>query len=153
MPAEPCPICDGHRGEGPLVAPVVWRDDLVWVKHVVERAMPVTLGHLVVETARHTAYVDSLTDHEAAAIGLARRRAAVALRAELEAEGVHAFVSNRALEHFHEHVLVRHAGTPGDVLWHQAADAPSARRGDVDDVQELCRRLARHFPSSRPSPA
>lgn len=147
MPDPPCLICAGQRGEGGLVAPVVWRDDLVWVKHVVDRPAPVTLGHLVVETDRHAPYVDSLTDQEAAAVGLARRRAAVALRAELHAEAVHAFVSNRAQEHFHEHVLVRHPGTPTDVLWHQVADAASARHGDIEDVQELCRRLARHFPS------
>lgn len=148
MPDPPCLICAGQRGNGPLIAPAVWFDDLVWVKHVVDRPTPVTLGHLVVETSRHAPYVDSLTDQEATAVGLARRRAAVALRAELDVEAVHAFVSNRALEHFHEHVLVRHAGTPADVPWHQAADAPSAVRGDLDDVQELCRRLARHFPSS-----
>lgn len=148
MTEPSCQICAGHRGEGVLVAPVVWCDDLVWVKHVVNRPAPVTLGHLVVETSRHAAHVDSLTDREAAAVGLARRRAAVGLRAELDAEAVHAFVSNRAMEHFHEHVLVRHRGTPADVPWHQVSDAPSARRGDLDDVQELCRRLARHFPSS-----
>lgn len=148
MTEPSCQICAGHRGEGVLVAPVVWRDDLVWVKHVVDRPAPVALGHLVVETGRHAAYVDSLTDQEAAAVGLARRRSAMALRAELEVEAVHAFVSNRAMEHFHEHVLVRHRGTPADVPWHQVSDTPSARRGDLDDVQELCRRLARHFPSS-----
>ena len=84
---------------------MVWRDDLVWVKHVVDRAMPVPLGHLVVETARHTAYVDSLSDDEAAALGVARRRAAVALRAELDVDAVHAYLSNRSLEHVHERLI------------------------------------------------
>lgn len=153
MPDPPCLICAGQRGEGPAVAPVVWCDDLVWVKHVVDRPAPLTLGHLVVETSRHAPYVDSLTDQEAAALGLARRRAAAALRAELEIEAVHAFVSNRTLEHFHEHVLVRHPGTPADVPWHQVAGAPYAGRGGLDDVQKLCRRLALHFPAADASPA
>ena len=44
------------------MAPVVWRDDLVWVKHLVNRPMPVTLGHLIVGTDRHAPFLDSLTD-------------------------------------------------------------------------------------------
>ncbi|WP_300644778.1 hypothetical protein [Nocardioides sp.] len=147
MPAGSCPICAGHRGEGPLVAPVVWHDDLVWVKHVVDRAMPVPLGHLVVETARHTAYVDSLRDDEAAALGVARRRAAVALRAELDVEAVHAYLSNRSLEHVHEHVVARYHGTPSAVPWHESAEWIDAPRGDLATVTALCERLARHFPS------
>lgn len=145
MPTDPCPICAGHRGKGPLVAPVVWRDDLVWVKHVVDRAMPVPLGHLVVETARHTTYVDSLTDEEAAALGVARLRAAIALRAELDAEAVHAYLSNRALEHVHEHVVVRHRGTPDTLPWHEVTEWTGTPRGDLADVETLCERLARHF--------
>lgn len=148
MDADPCPICAGHRSEGPLVAPVVWRDDLVWVKHVVDRTMPVPLGHLVVETARHTAYVDSLRDDEAAALGVARRRAAVALRAELDVEAVHAYLSNRSLEHVHEHVVARHRGTPDSHSWHQSAEWTGAPRGDLATVTALCERLAQHFPAS-----
>lgn len=123
MDADPCPICAGHRSEGPLVAPVVWRDDLVWVEHVVDRAMPVPLGHLVVETARHTAYVDSLRDDEAAALGVARRRAAVALRAELDVEAVHAYLSNRSFEHVHG--VVR---APGPALPRRLRSPISCRR-------------------------
>ena len=146
MTAPACPICAGHRGKGDLVAPVVWRDDFVWIKHLVNRPMPVTLGHLLVETDRHAPYLDSLTDEETQAIGRAIRDAAKALRAELEIEAVHAMVINTRLEHFHEHIVVRHRGTPPDYLWHQVDEWPDAPRGDASEVAMLCERLARHFP-------
>ncbi|MFJ6134263.1 HIT family protein [Janibacter terrae] len=145
MTAPACPICAGHRGEGDLVAPVVWRDDLVWVKHLVNRPMPVTLGHLLVETDRHAPHLDSLTDEEAEAIGRAIRNAAKALRAELDIDAVHAMVVNTRLEHFHEHIVVRHRGTPPEYSWHQVDEWPDAPRGEASEVAMLCERLARHF--------
>jgi diadenosine tetraphosphate (Ap4A) HIT family hydrolase len=125
---------------------VVWRDDLVWVKHLVNRPMPVTLGHLLVETDRHAPYVDSLTDEESAAVGRAVRDAARALRSELDVEAVHAMVINTRLEHFHEHVVVRHRGTPTEHPWHQVDDWSDAPSGGPSEVASLCKRLARHFP-------
>jgi ATP adenylyltransferase len=140
-----CPICAGHRGEGDLVAPVVWRDDLVWVKHLVT-PMRATLGHLIVETARHAPFVHSLTDEESAAVGRAVRDSARALRSELDVDAVHAMVINTRHEHFHEHVVVRHRGTPTEYSWHQVDDWPDAPTGGPSEVARLCQRLARHFP-------
>jgi diadenosine tetraphosphate (Ap4A) HIT family hydrolase len=128
----------------------VWRDGLVWVKHVVDRFAPVPLGHLVVETDRHAPYLDSLTDAESAAVGRATRDAARALRAELDIEAVHAMVINTRLEHFHEHVVVRHRGTPPGFSWHQVDEWPGVPTGDASDVALLCERLARHFPRITP---
>ncbi len=129
-----------------MVAPVVWRDELVWAKHLVNRPMPVVLGHLLVETDRHAPFVDSLTDEESAAVGRAVRDAARALRCELDVDAVHAMVINTRLEHFHQHVLVRHRSTPAEYSWHQVDDWPGAPKGGPSDVAHLCERLARHFP-------
>lgn len=53
---EECAICAKHRGAGPLVAPVVWEDDLVVVSHAGGGGEePAVLGHLVVESRRHAA--------------------------------------------------------------------------------------------------
>ncbi len=128
------------------MAPVVWRDGLVWVKHVIDRPMPITLGHLIVETNRHAPYVDSLTDQEAVAVGLAVRNAARALRRELEVDAVHAYISNARMEHFHEHVIARHRGTPFEYAWHDVESWPEGLRGCVAEVTDLCNRLAQHFP-------
>lgn len=65
---------------------------------------------------------------------------AAALRAELEVEFVCTMVSGMTVDHFHEHVFVRHVGTPTDLPWREPwADAPT---GDIDDlVQRLRARL------------
>lgn len=142
-----CLICAKFRGEGPLVGPFAWENELVRVSHVLPGGAPVVLGHLIVETRRHAAYLDGLTDAEAAAVGRAVRRAAAALRAELDVAFIHSAVINFAMEHFHQHVYLRHMGTPAEFAWYRADEWPDAPHGDLAAVAELCRRLAGHFPA------
>ncbi|MEU0882804.1 HIT domain-containing protein [Lentzea sp. NPDC005914] len=122
---EGCLICAKHRGSGPLVGPVVFADDLVVVSHQPGSV----LGHLFVETRRHVATLDSLTVAEAEAVARAARLVAVGLRAELDPEFVFSAVVGRVVAHFHQHVFVRHQGTPETLAWHEDwAEAPT---GDV----------------------
>jgi ATP adenylyltransferase len=147
---DTCAICAKFRGEGPLAGPWIWQDALVRVSHVQpEPDATLALGHLVIDTRRHAAYLDGLSDQEAAAVGGAARDAARALRAELDAEFVHAAVVNASWEHFHQHVYVRHRGTPANFPWHRADEWPGAPHGDRRSIAELCGRLARHFPRIR----
>lgn len=120
-----CPLCRKHRGTGPLVGPVVYADDLV---HVPCRPTG-GLGYLFVETRRHVAGLDQLSDAEAEAVGRTTTRLARALRVELDIEHVHTLVAGLAVPHFHQHVFVRHAGTPPDHPWDQPW--PDAPRGDT----------------------
>jgi diadenosine tetraphosphate (Ap4A) HIT family hydrolase len=137
---EPCPICAKHRGGGPLVCPEVWSDDQVVVTH---RAESDLLGYLFVEPRRHVAGLGELTETEALAIARAVWLAARALRAELDVESVHTFVAGRAAAkvHLHQHVFVRHRGTPAGRGWLDV-DWPGAPHGDP---AELCERLRAHF--------
>lgn len=131
-----CLICAKHRGSGPLVGPVVWSSDLVVVSH-----RPVgMLGRVFVETRRHVATLDSLTVAEAEAVARAVRLAAVGLRAELDPEFVFSAVVGRQVAHFHQHVFVRHRGTPEALAWHE--DWPDAPAGDAGT---LCTKLRAHF--------
>lgn len=134
---DACPICAKHRGGGPLASPPVWSGELVVVTH---RPGPFP-GYLFVETRRHVASLDELTEPEVAAVARAAWVAARALRAELDPESVHSAVAGRSVAHFHQHVFVRHRGTPGELGWLDV-DWPGAPRGDVP---ALCGRLARHF--------
>jgi diadenosine tetraphosphate (Ap4A) HIT family hydrolase len=85
-------------------------------------------------------HLDELTPAEASAIGQARTVLARLLHAELEVELVQSFVSGRDVAHFHEHVFVRHVGTPTDVDWSQPwADAPSG------DIPAFTSRLKNRF--------
>ena len=132
-----CPVCEKHAGRGPLVGPVVHQDVLLHVAHRADGS----LGHVFVETRRHVAHLDQLSDAEAEAVGRTVVRLARALRAELDVEHVHTFVAGLAVAHFHQHVLVRHVGTPAGHPWSEPW--PGAPRGDVDAlVVRLRRRLA-----------
>ncbi|MFS8100964.1 HIT domain-containing protein [Lentzea alba] len=131
-----CLICAKHRGDGPLVGPVVFTDDLVVVSHRPAGA----LGYLFVETRRHVATLDALTVAEAEAVGRAARSAAVGLRAELDPLFVFSAIAGRAVAHFHQHVFARHQGTPDELPWHEEwADAPTG------DAAELTERLRAYF--------
>lgn len=131
--AADCVLCAKQRGEGPWVCPVIYADDLVLVTH---RATG-SLGYVFLETTRHVAYVHQLTDAEAAAVGRIRTQVASALAAELEAEFVFTLVSGVSVAHFHEHVFVRHVGTPPDVPWREPwSGAPT---GDIEALVERLR--------------
>lgn len=140
-----CPLCLKHRGEGPLVGPVVYADHLVLVSH---RAAG-SLGYLYVDSRRHVPSLDGLSDEEAEAVGRITVRLARALRRELDVEAVHTATAGLGVAHFHQHVFVRHVGTPAAYdWWQQWPGAP------VGDVHELSRRLARQLapPPGPPAP-
>ena len=128
-----CPLCAKQRGEGAFVCAVIYADDLVVVTH---RATG-SLGYVFIETTRHVPYVHQLTDAEAAAVGRIRSRVAAALAAELPVEHVFTMVSGRDVEHFHEHVFVRHIGTPPDLAWGEPW--PDAPTGDIGVLVERLR--------------
>jgi len=130
---DDCPLCAKQRGEGAFVCPVIYADDLVVVTH---RATG-SLGYAFIETTRHVPYVHQLTDAEAAAVGRIRSRVAAALAVELPVEHVFTMVVGTGVAHFHEHVFVRHVGTPPDLPW----DAPwaGAPTGDIDSLVDRLR--------------
>ena len=115
---------------------MIYSDELVFVAH---RATG-SLGYTFIETRRHAPYLDDLTDAEAAAIGRVTSRLARGLRAELEVDFVHTAVSGMGVAHFHEHVFVRHCGTPEQYTWWQQwPEAP------VGDIPALAKRLGAYF--------
>jgi diadenosine tetraphosphate (Ap4A) HIT family hydrolase len=142
QPETDCPICAKHRGEGPLVGHVVGENELLLVSHrPVGDDGTAALGYLFVEPRRHVPYLDDLTEAEAEAIGRVVRRAAAGLRTELAVDFVFSIIAGMSVAHFHQHLFVRHAGTPeefGFMAGHEWADAP---RGDAQAIEELCGRL------------
>jgi ATP adenylyltransferase len=141
-----CPICAKHRGEGPLTGPRVWTGEHVTVYHRPPgEDGTAVLGHLFVETIRHVPYLDSLTDAEAAAVGIAVSRLARGMRAELPAEHVFTAVIGTGVPHYHQHVIARHPGTPDTYAWHASHDWPDAPRGTEPEIADVCRRLTAHL--------
>ncbi|MEV7094143.1 HIT domain-containing protein [Amycolatopsis sp. NPDC051045] len=119
------------------MGPIVWSDELVVVSHRPGR-FP---GYLFVETRRHVASLDELTEAEALGVARAAWSGARALRAELDPESVHSAIAGRSVAHFHQHVFVRHRDTPAGLGW-MDVDWPGAPR---EDVAGLCGRLSVHF--------
>lgn len=144
---DDCLICGKHRGEGPLVAPVIWSDDVIVVTHIPPVGDETTafVGHLVIETRRHAPYLDDLNDEEAAAVGRAARTAARAIRVEFNAEYVFSGVIGLGVAHFHEHVWPRHPGTPERIEWHAVDEWDDAPRAAGAELEEICERLRPRF--------
>ncbi|MBC6450358.1 histidine triad (HIT) protein [Actinokineospora sp. HBU206404] len=126
-----------------MVGPQIWADEHVIVSHqpVGDDATTV-LGYLFVESRRHAPSLDALTEVEAGAAARAAWRAARALRAEFDPEFVFSAIVGRRVAHFHQHLFVRHRGTPEHYSWMESAEWPGAKRGGVDEVVELSARLA-----------
>ena len=140
-----CPICAKHRGEGPLVGPVVWEDDVLMLSHgPVDEQGTAVLGYLFVEPRRHVPYLPDLTEAEAEAIARVVHRAAIGLRTELRPDFVFSAIVGTGVAHFHQHLFVRHAGTPARYEWMASGRWPDAPRGSLDDVVDLCGRLRRY---------
>ena len=144
---EDCPICAKHRGEGPLKGELVGRWDGFWVYHAPPREDgTAALGYLFIETDRHAPHLEDLTGEEASALGRLRSHLALALNDALGAENVFSAVIGRGVAHFHEHLFVRHTGTPADVPWDESDD--HAPRADAAAVERLARELRSRLPDS-----
>ncbi|NES30306.1 histidine triad (HIT) protein [Micromonospora terminaliae] len=144
--AEDCLICQKHRGEGALVGPLVWEDRDVIVTHrPAAEDSPTFLGYLFVETRRHAPSLDTLTESEAMAVARAVWVGARALRSELGPEFVFSAIVGRQVAHFHQHLFVRHPGTPAQHGWMDVDEWTGAPRGDAPRVAALCARLRGYF--------
>ncbi|WP_094028451.1 HIT family protein [Nocardia cerradoensis] len=142
-----CVICDKHNGAGPLVSPVIYRDDLVVITHRGAQGEWARPGYLFVEPRRHVATLDLLDDAETIAFAHAVRASIGALRRVLEPTHVFTFVAglSAAGVHFHQHVFTRPADTASDVPWHNA-DTPDAPRIPASGLHALCTELAAALP-------
>ena len=137
-----CFVCRKHRGEEAVPGGPIYQDDLIYVSH--NAAQPggtVYLGWCFVEPRRHAPGLGDLTDAEAQAIGGMVARLSRALKAELGAEHVYAFVIGDRVPHLHVHVIVRHPGAPQEYWGVHVDEWPDAPTGDEAEVAALVARL------------
>lgn len=142
MEQRACFICRKHRGAEAVPGGPIYQDDLVYVSHAApsgdEQAY---LGWCLVEPRRHAPGLADLADEEGRVIGLLVARLSRALKAELDAEHVYAFVLGHHVEHLHVHVIVRHPGAPREYWGVRVDEWPDAPRGDETRVAALVARL------------
>jgi ATP adenylyltransferase len=144
-----CDLCRKHASADPGVGRLIARLDGFWVFHAPaadDGRAP--LGYLYLESDRHAPFLADLTDDEAAALGRIRSRLAAGLREAFDPEFVFAAVIGRSIPHFHEHLFVRHRGTPTDVSWDASDEA--APRADAAQVAALVERLRAALGAAEP---
>ena len=137
-----CFVCRKHRGKEPVPGGPIYEDNLVYASHA--RIPPegrAYLGWCFVEPCRHTPGLSELTDAEAKAVGWLIARLSRALKAELEAERVYAFVLGDQVPHLHVHLIPRHRGTPREYWGVKVDEWPKAREGDESEIAALVARL------------
>lgn len=145
-----CFICRKHRGEEPAPGGAIYVDDVVYASH---RAPPpdgrVYLGYCFVEPRRHAAGLAELRDEEAQAIGRLVARLSRALRAELHAENVYAFVLGDRVPHLHIHLIPRHPGAPREYWGVHVDEWPDAPQGGEAEIAALVARLRMRLHTKR----
>ena len=134
-----CPICEKHRGAGPLVGERLYEDEFVVASHAPAAAVDGYLGYVFVETRRHARGLADLSDDEAAAVAVVVSRVARALEAA-GAELVYSFVFDH-IAHHHVHVVARHPGTPQEHWGPRVVEWPDAPRGGEAEIRDLAHRL------------
>jgi len=137
-----CFVCRKHRGEEPVPGGAIYEDDLVYASH---KAPPpdgrAYLGWCFVEPCRHASGLADLTDAEAQAIGWLVARLSRALKAELNAEHVYAFVIGDRVPHLHVHLIPRHPGAPREYWGVRVDEWPEAPQGNEAEIAALVARL------------
>lgn len=139
---DPCPVCEKHQGRGPLASPPAWATEHVVVSHRGADADGLgVLGYLFVEPRRHVPSWDLMDAGEVAAVAEAAWLAARCLRRLLAPEGVFTAIVGRRIAHVHQHVFVRHAGTPEEIGWFGSSSWPGAPRVPGRELEAFAHRV------------
>jgi histidine triad (HIT) family protein len=137
-----CYVCRKHRGEEAVPGGPIYEGALIYASHV--RLSPdgrAYLGWCVVEPRRHAPGLADLRDAEAQAIGLLVSHLSCALKEELHAEHVYAFVLGDHVPHLHVHVVPRHPGAPQKYWGIHVDEWPEVPTGNEAEIAELVTRL------------
>ena len=137
-----CFVCRKHRGEETLPGGAIYANYLVFASHAAPPANGKTyLGWCLIEPLRHVAGLDGLTDAEAEDFGRLAAQLSRALKEELQAEHIYAFVLGHHVPHLHMHLLVRYPRTPREYWGVNIDEWPDAPKGDELEIAALVGRL------------
>jgi histidine triad (HIT) family protein len=146
---DDCVICRKHRGDPPTPGGLLYEDDLLQATHAFDvegRGTQSYLGHLIVETKRHTPWLGELTVDEAAAVGRLLPPLARALVDGLGADWVFTATIGTGVPHFHLHLVPRYPDTPRDLPWHSVDEWEGAPKGGADEIAATVDRIRAQLP-------
>ena len=138
---DDCLFCNMQRGELPVVGGPIYEDEWVYAHHIDPGEQSTYLGHLLLETKRHTPDFAELTPAEAQAVGLLVMRLSRALKACTHAEKVYEVFYGEVTPHLHVHLTARYPDTPAEFLRWNIEDWPDAPRGNAAEIAALSHKL------------
>ena len=141
---EDCFICRKHREMPPEA--VIYEDEMVIASHAAPQADgQVYRGWCLIEPRRHAPGLPDLTESEAERVGRLMASLGRAMRDELKAEHIYAFVLGHHAAHLHVHLLARYPGTPRQ-YWGQRLDEwPEAPKVNGAGIDLLVSRLKKRL--------
>jgi diadenosine tetraphosphate (Ap4A) HIT family hydrolase len=146
---DPCVICEKHRGVGELAGPILWADEHAVVSHRPPAlgTDQVIAGYLFVESREHVARWQDLTGTQASVIARVSWTAARVLADRFGTDQVFSAIVGMRVPHFHQHVFVRHPGTPSTVPWHDPQSWDASPHLGVEELDSLAASLRAQFDS------
>ena len=138
-----CLVCQKHQGLKVLWGGVIFENDLVYISHAQLWGEETDhyLGHIMLETKRHTPGLGDLTKAESEAIGYYASLTAKALVETEGAEHVYSFVIGHHVPHFHMHVIARYPGAPREYWGTRVDEWPDAPRGGEEEIGQVAERI------------
>lgn len=138
-----CLVCQKHQGLKVFWGGVIFENDLVYISHAQLWGEETDhyLGHLMLETKRHTPGLGDLTKAESEAIGYFSSLVAKALVETEGAEHVYSFVIGHHVPHFHMHVIARYPGAPREYWGTMVDEWPDAPRGGEEEIGQVAARI------------
>ena len=137
-----CIICEKNEKKTELM---IYRDDFVSVSHYMPDINGNTnyLGYYFVEMIRHFDGIQNATDQELEAMIKVTRQIANALIQKFGGERIYTFITGDGVKHMHEHVVIKHTGTPKEYNACRVDEWPEAPRGGYNDIVELNKEIKR----------
>lgn len=130
---ERCMICKKHEEKTELL---VYRDEFVCAYHYMPDVKGYSnyLGYYFVETIRHFDGIQNATKEELEAMFNITKLLANALMLKFGGERVYTFITGDGVKHMHEHVVMKHIGTPKEYNACKVDKWPQAPRGGYKDI-------------------
>ncbi len=141
--ADPCFVCQKHRGEIEIPGGTIFEDDLVYSSHrILDPGQDSTYpGVLFVEPKRHVPGMAGLTRPEAERVGLLTSLLAGALESCEGAEHTYVEVLGHHVSHLHVWLVPRYPGLSREVWGVGLLGLSDAPRADSLQIEALCERV------------
>jgi diadenosine tetraphosphate (Ap4A) HIT family hydrolase len=142
-----CLVCRKHRGLEPPPGGPIYEDALIFSSHAALFGGETShyLGHLFIETKRHTPGLADLPPEEGQAIAIHATYLARALMETLGQVHIYAFVIGDRVPHFHLHLIGRYPEAPREFWGPRVDEWPGAPKGTLAEISLVTERIRESY--------